>query len=261
MSVSVEDLSLQDALYLLSLVEHSASEDLSSVEPFNVQAPALAPTFEVRNNIVEKLIYKNLLNISPNSSIDSFAFDEKGGLEGYYPTRVLWELLPHMTIPEKNNYLRALRKRVNDDWPESWRDQISSIWREIAKNECLEYYHYLITQRNIPSPEFGEKTHAVFDNLLNDFSSAQFCSITWQAVRDIIDYMVKDNLPKYRVKNMFIGAIQRKADRYRAEGWEAHSAGRDYNCPQTVVSSSFFDTFMKVGKKGFEKLTPPLNTV
>ena len=259
---NIEDLTFQDALYLLSLVKHSASEDLVFVDPFNVQKPILAPTFDIQKSIVEELESKGLINVSLGSDIDAFAFDEEDTvLRGYYPTRVLWELLPNMTICEKNHYLRALRKRVSDDWTELWRDQISSVWREITKNECLEYYCYLIGQRNIPLPEFGDKTHAVFDDLLNYFSPSQVCSITWQAVRDTMDYMVRDNLPKYRVKTMFIGAIQRKADKYRAEGWEAHRAGRDYNCPQSVISCAFFDTFMQIGKEYFDKLAPPLNEV
>ena len=108
-----------------------------------------------------------------------------------------------------------------------------------------------VLQRNFDLPEVGEKTHATFDNLLDHFSPAQAFNITWQSVRDTTDYIVRENLPKYRAKNMFIGAVQRKADKYRAEGWEARNSRRDFNCPQTVLSSTFFDTFVRVGEKSF----------
>jgi hypothetical protein len=76
-------------------------------------------------------------------------------------------------------------------------------------------------------------------------------------VRDVTDYNVKNDIPPYRAKNNFVGAIQRKAEKYIAQGWNLNDSRRDFDCPQTWISSTFFDVFMKVGQNGFTSMPPP----
>lgn len=255
-------LSLKEAVYLMSLVKYSASEDFYSVAPFQITTPNLAPTFELQNNIVKLLLAESLIAIDPESDLGAFNFDASTSTyESYYPTKASWVLLPHMDLQEKSTYLRELQIRINneDEWPEDWNSQIRFIWREITKYECFEYYEYLIRQRNFDVPEFGEKTHSTFEHALNYFSPAQVFNIAWQAVRDTTDYIVREGMPKYKAKNMFIGAVNRKIDKYRAENWEARQSHRDFNCPQTVLSSTFFDSFMRIGTLGFTQKVDLLN--
>lgn len=119
-----------------------------------------------------------------------------------------------------------------------------------------EYFTYSLAERGYELETFGEKTHTVFDELLLHFSIGQVFNLTWQAVRDTTDYIVKERLPKYHAKNTFIGAVQRKADKARAEGWTVRNSRRDFNCPQTVVSSVFFDVFARLGGSAIEMVAP-----
>jgi hypothetical protein len=243
------ELSLRDAVYLLALFRHSVSEDLSLAEPYADRRVRLAPSLEETRRVTKYLWSKRLILVSPDSNYDAFIFnDDISDCTQLYLDKVMWEFLPGQLAYEKREFLSQLERLVRDNpWPEGWRDQFHGLWREIAKAECLEYYTYQLAQRGYELETLGEKTHAVFEELLLHFSIGQVFNLTWQAVRDTTDYIVKEGLPKYHAKNTFIGAVQRKADKVRAEGWTVRNSRRDFNCPQTVVSSVFFDLFAHVG--------------
>lgn len=134
---------------------------------------------------------------------------------------------------------------------------MGEVWQLIAKNECIEYYLYLLEQRGYKIESIGEKTHAIFEALLEDFSVSQIFKISWMSIRDTTDYLVRENLPSWKGKNMFIGAIQRKGDRAIAEKWAIKPSKRDFNCPQTVISSTFSDVFLGEAEKAFNAVPLP----
>ncbi len=112
----------------------------------------------------------------------------------------------------------------------------------------------MFEERGFNIEEIGSKTHLIFENLLEHFSVGQIFNLSWQAVRDTTDYMHKKGIRQLNSGNIFIGAIQRKADKVRAEGWEIKNSRRDFNCPQTVLSSVFFNTLLKKGEKYLENV-------
>lgn len=256
---AANDISLSDALFLLSITRHSLSEDMEVIEPFDDSELPLAPLYDFQNEVVKHLYSKGFITISPESPIEAFVFDaSETDIDGYYPVRVTWEFLPEFNdAEEKRQYLKDVQSLVkSDEWPAHWEKDISKIWHKIAKYECLEYFLYLLEQRDFNLEKIGEKTHATFDNLLEDFPVSKIFNLSWMAVRDTTDYIVRENIPRFQSKNIFIGAIQRKADRARAEGWEIRNSRRDYNCPQTVISSTFFNLFLGIGDKAFETIPP-----
>ena len=250
----LNDLSLRDALYILSVSRHSLSEDFYSITPFDDHLPLLAPTFEYQNEITKHLYSKRFISISSDSDVEAFEFnDELTEIEAYYPNRVIWKFLPSMMDGERQMYLRELETLVKEgQWADTWKGEIDSLWCHIVKYECFEYFSYLLSQRGYEPENFGSKTHSVYEAMLQRFSVSQIFNLTWQAVRDTTDYIVREGLPRYHAKNSFIGAIQRKADKALAEGWEVRHSRRDFKCPQTVVSSTFFDAFLGIGQAAFD---------
>jgi len=252
------DLSLRDALYVLALFRHSVSEDLSFAEPYAERRVRLAPSSEDTRRLTKQLWSKRLILVGPDSDTDAFIFnDDITACPQLYLDKVVWEFLPGQLTHEKRGFLSQLERLARDGpWPDGWRDQFNALWHEIAKAECLEYYTHSLAERGYEAETLGEKTHAVFDELLLHFSIGQVFNLTWQAVRDTTDYIVKERLPKYHAKNSFIGAVQRKADKARAEGWTVRNSRRDFNCAQTVVSAVFFDVVAQVGGNALEMVPP-----
>ncbi|MFV0251401.1 MAG: hypothetical protein AB8U53_00270 [Rickettsia aeschlimannii] len=93
-------------LYLLSVVEHSASEDLEFVKPYlkGYSVPSLALDEDLNDHIVGHLGRRGFVLINPlTSSLDVFKFNSEKVLTDYYPNKVLCDLLPNMDIEEKKN--------------------------------------------------------------------------------------------------------------------------------------------------------------
>lgn len=253
----VSQLTFKDAVYLLTVVRHSASEDLEEVSPFGDSFPLMAPTFDFRNEIVKNLYAKGIVRISPLSSPSAFIFDDSfESVTSYYPAQVIWELLPGSNPASKKAYLQELEAvvKASEKWPSEWNLQMMEVALYLAKHECLEYFVFQLNERGYKLDALGEKTHMTFEDLLVDYSIAQIFNLTWQAVRDVTDYNVKNGIPNYRGKNNFIGAIKTKADKARAEGWEIRKSRRDFNCPATVMHSVLFNTFLQIGEAGFNEL-------
>lgn len=107
----VKDIDLKDAVYLLAIASHIVSEDFKFVEPFKHSSLSLAPGFDFQSQIVKHLYAEGFIKVSVDSALDAFAYDEKvTKIEGYYPTKVIWELLPGMCQKDKKSYLKTLKK-------------------------------------------------------------------------------------------------------------------------------------------------------
>tara|TARA_R110001592_G_scaffold341396_1_gene630357 strand:- start:1083 stop:2255 length:1173 start_codon:yes stop_codon:yes gene_type:complete len=254
-----EELTFTDAVYLLSLARHSLSEDFFSAQPFSDQSPVFAPTHDFRNEIIKHLYAKGFISISNESDISAFDFSEDlTSIPAYYPTRVIWEFLPSMAPVNRGIYLNKLENLVrNGPWPKDWGKDVLLLWRQISKYECFEYYLHMLSQRGYDLDEIGPKTHKVFETMLERFAVSQVFNLSWQAIRDTTDYIVKENLPTYRAKNSFIGSIERKADKAIANGWEVRHSRRDFDCPQSVISSTFSDVVLELGYVAFEMVPHP----
>jgi hypothetical protein len=136
----IGNLTLRDALYLMSAMRHSVSEDLKFIEPFAGDLP-LAPTFEFQDEISRHLYSKGLIRISPESNCEAFSFDPAiTHVISYHPAKILWEFLPALNVEEKRSCLLDIQRRIKDRWPESWNNEKAAIWRQIAKYECLEHF-------------------------------------------------------------------------------------------------------------------------
>lgn len=253
--LDIESLTFRGAVFLLAVFRHSVTEDLEAVAPHAARRDRLAPTADLRDQIVKDLRQDAYICVDPESSPEAFIFTEDlSDCPRCYLDKVDWLFLPGIDTELKKDFIAQLERTARDGpWPEHWRYGAFDLWLEIAKAECFEYYALQLSQRGYEA-EFGEKTHAVFDNLLETFSIGQVFNLTWQAVRDMTDYIVKNRLPKYHAKNTFIGAIQKRADKHRAEKWIPRVSRRDFECPQSVVSAVFFELFMGIGTRALETL-------
>ena len=260
---SVNNITLRDAVFILAMARHSLTEDMKFVEPFSNDEVALAPLYEFQNDIVTHLYGEQFITISPDSPGNAFIFDKaETCVTGYVSDRVLWEFLPGLVAGDKAAYIKGLQTVAGgDEWPDHWRADVPNLWHHIAKYECLEFFLHLLDQRGYLPYTIGEKTHTTFDNLLADFPISRIINLSWMAVRDTIDFIARNNIPRNQGKNIFIGAIQRKADRALADGWDVRHFRRNYNCPQTVVSATFFKLFLRLGDSAFETVPPRIDGI
>lgn len=253
--LEIECLTFCEAVFLLAIFRHSVAESLVTASPFISRREPLAPTEEMRDEIIRFLRQKFHLAVSPESRTDAFNFtDDLSDCPTCNILKVDWLFLPGIGLETKKAFIAELERVARDGpWPEHWQTEAFDFWFEIAKAECFEYYSLLLSERRFEAT-FGDKTHAVFDNLLQTFSIGQVFNLTFQAVKNTTDYIYKNKLPVNHAKNCFISAIQRAGDKHRAEGWNTTAYKRNFDCPQSVVSAVYFDLFLGVGGKALETL-------
>ena len=246
----LDELTFENTFNLFCLFRHSVSEDLIYSDPFGFNDVPLSPTGDYSMNMLRNLLRANLVAIDPESALDAFVIDEVlNTANSYYPSRVNWIVLPNLNVVEKRRYLKSVSDALlKDNWHDEWSKESNRLAFEIAKQECIEYLQYSANVRDIPITKVGDKTNSIIENVLEDYSVGQIFNLIFQASMSTVDFMVREDIPKYKARNLVIGAIQRKADKARANGWQIKNSRRDFNCPQSIVSSVMFTTILEFGE-------------
>jgi hypothetical protein len=253
----IKELSFENTVYLMALTRHSLSEDFRFVSLFDKNPVKLAPTRELTEKIINDLKKCGVINISPESNLEHFIYDDElTSITAYYPSKVQWEFLPSLSLKEKKELVIELERRADNFEPEKYILDAAELWKLIALHECLEYFYYLLESRGFSIEKIGDKTKTTFETLLEKFSVGQLLNLSWQSIRDTVDYLTTNKIPKFQVAPIFANNLQRRADRSQAERWTIKNSRRDYNCAQTVISSTFFNVFLGLGDAALNTIAP-----
>ncbi|MGI4819266.1 MAG: hypothetical protein ACRYFE_12160 [Janthinobacterium lividum] len=254
---SIDDLTIFDAVYLTALINQSLSEDMNTVDPFLIDKCALGPTAEYTNKIVQHLYAKSLIDIDISNSVGAFEFDKNQSSYALVDvSQSRWLFLPGLSPEEKYSFVENLSNKINGNWPDSWVSESALIWRDIVKWEAIEYMHHLLKERRYNPPKVGNRTNSVFDYIVDKFPISKAYYLINLSVRHVSDRALINNIPSYVARNTFLGEIQSKADKAIAENWDIKGYLRHRYCPQSWVSSTYFNAFVKIGDKAFTTLPP-----
>ncbi|MEY4464156.1 MAG: hypothetical protein RLZZ81_1127 [Pseudomonadota bacterium] len=259
------ELTLKDALYLISVAEHSATKDLEFIKPY-LEGPSitnLAPDEELRCNIIEHLNSRGFIQINPLiNSLDVFKFDLRDKVVGYYRNKMLWEFLPNMDIREKAEYLNSILNIIKGEWLTSWKNDIIEMSQLIAKYECIENLKYLLVEHDFPVMDQHAEKQALttFVDLFQNFSVGQVFNLSWQAVSRV-KYEISLDKSYYQysednIISIIISKMRQKANKFIIEGRTIKNSRREYCLPQTIISSTFFDMFLEIEEEYYENVMP-----
>lgn len=250
----IHALTLEDAVYLLSFVRVAASEDLTIYGPVVNAVERLSPTSDYSVEIVKHLMAKNLIVVHPDSSPDAFDFKEEKVT--YNVNKVLYSLPTSNDAEATSRFITQLQStfRTREWWPYKWHEQKLSLWKEVALHECLEYLVYILNQHQLPFNP-GDKTRLVLSNLLEQYAVSQIFTMIYSCGVRAAAYYQKGGVTRQHAANTVVGRIEGYGDRAVAERWSVTYGGRDYNCPQSMVSRVLFNTVFKIGDKGLNE--PP----
>lgn len=244
-------LSLEDAVYLTSLVRVCGSEDLSYIRSLGTVATgSLSPTKKFDHHILKQLWNKELIFVHPDSPLEAFGEEDPRSV---YLFSVNW-LTPIRHEGESAlSFINELENQFRTkQWPDEWSEQWRPLWKKIALEECIQYLEMSLAEHKLAfSP--GEKTLLILNNTLEDYSVSQVFNLIWRAARDAAAFYMRENVAKQHAANTVVGAIQRYAERAKSEHWEVKPFRRNYNLPQSMVSRVFSDTVMQFGDEGFNQ--------
>lgn len=249
--VNYSELNFREKVFLGALLRTSLSEDMEVILPLNDAERELAPTIGYIKEILSYLIGRGVISVDSNSSIDAFLdSNEEKDIEFpnvYYITMVKYRI----NIVGDEEIKNILSKIINPkSFSDADKEDALNIWKEIALEECIEYFEYQMKSVRFDF-NIGEKTIAIFKDLLENFSVSQIYGIIYKSVANATKYYQESSVSKKQAANSFIGGCQRYAERTMINNWELAKYSKIKELPQSMISEFFFDRVIGVGSLGF----------
>lgn len=249
--VNYSELNFREKVFLGALLRTSLSEDMEVILPVNDAERELAPTIGYIKEILSYLIGRGVISVDSNSSIDAFLdSNEEKDIEFpnvYYITMVKYRI----NIVGDEEIKNILSKIINPkSFSDADKEDALNIWKEIALEECIEYFEYQMKSVRFDF-NIGEKTIAIFKDLLENFSVSQIYGIIYKSVANATKYYQESSVSKKQAANSVIGGCQRYAERAMINNWELAKYSRIKELPQSMISEFFFDRVIGVGSLGF----------
>lgn len=240
-----EALSLDEAVYLLSIVRAGASEDLSYLNRLvDFQTP-FTPWVSFDIEAARVLRSAGLIDAHPGSNVNAFVFEDDAP-PSFYIRDVHWRLLIGSSAFEVREYLDRLETIFREmDWPESWWEQTTDLWRLVARYECLEYLDDRLSEHGIPF-EPSDRTLSVIDGLLKSFSVSQVYNIIWRKVRDATAFLSRTPAPRSRGADYAVVSMQKYGDQAAAAGWELSKYRRSWDLPVSMVAEVLYNAVLQL---------------
>lgn len=247
------DLTSEDRLYLSVLLRAALSEDMNIIVPLDSIKSKLAPTNQLKEEIVKTLIAKEIILVSEHSSLEAFIMqkNEEGKHDiSYYTYQVVYKL---NVKPFDGNY-SSMIERVLYPEPESFNVEFCyEKWRQVALNEIEEYLLYEMNKVGY-SFNLGKKSYQVFNQLLNHFSTAQIFNIIFRAVSNSTRRYQAREITKVHAQNSVITSCESQGHRAIAENWTLKPYGRNYDLPESLISEVLFNSIMHISSLGFSEV-------
>lgn len=249
--VNYSELNFREKVFLGALLRTSLSEDMEVILLLNDAERELAPTIGYIKEILSYLIGRGVVSVDSNSSIDAFLdSNEEKDIEFpnvYYITMVKYRI----NIVGDEDIKNILSKIINPkSFSDADKEDALNIWKEIALEECIEYFEYQMKSVRFDF-NIGEKTIAIFKDLLENFSVSQIYGIIYKSVANATKYYQESSVSKKQAANSVIGGCQRYAERAMINNWELAKYSRIKELPQSMISEFFFDRVIGVGSLGF----------
>ena len=249
--VNYSELNFREKVFLGALLRTSLSEDMEVILPLNDAERELAPTIGYIKEILSYLIGRGVISVDSNSSIDAFLdSNEEKDIEFpnvYYITMVKYRI----NIVGDEEIKNILSKIINPkSFSDADKEDALNIWKEIALEECIEYFEYQMKSVRFDF-NIGEKTIAIFKDLLENFSVSQIYGIIYKSVANATKYYQESSVSKKQAANSVIGGCQRYAERTMINNWELAKYSKIKELPQSMIIEFFFDRVIGVGSLGF----------
>lgn len=251
-----EELTVQERLYAAALLRTCLSEDMTIIKSLRQTSSRLAPTVEYTYKIIKELRAKRIIAFSPDADYDSVTI-ENNRISAYYIDRMSWHLNVCSEYMSEDEILKELTYPTNFDMEI---ENVCELWQEVAFYEALEYLEARLTEYKLPTDVLGEKTFSAIQMALRFYSTSQVFNIIWSAAKSAAAYYQKERITKNQAVTSIAGAITRHVERSIADRWDIRGYDRNYNQPQTPISSILYDKMLRIGEAGF-RLIPSVDNL
>ena len=249
-SVEFSDLSFEEQVYLGAFLRAGMSEDFNYINSIDSFFAPLAPTDDMQKEVLT-LLSKNkaCIVISPDSDAECFPYLEVGGDDfSYYQHKVKWKL----NVTHEGLTKVPLVEKIINPLEEYNSSELLAMWKKIALQECFDYLLYEIKNILGVDQPIGEKTNAVFSDILNHFSVSEIYGIVYKSTTNALRFKVEQGTYAKHAANSIVGSAHSYADKAVAGSWVLPKFSRKH-VQQSAISKFFFERILKVGSDGFYK--------
>lgn len=238
----IDDYTLMDAVFMLSMVRGGAAEDYSYIKPVNFFEEPLTPNSEFDNDFLNHIVDREIFTPHPGSSISAFEFTQDGPTK-FYLHKVHWVMPQWGNIRDNTGAIESMVARIESLL--HWKKSIPFVWRDIVLQEGIELLKHYAREHQF-DVQVGEKTTDILTTILERYSLGQLQNLLWRATRDAAAYYVRERVPKARAANSIITRLQGSYERALADSWEVKPYNRLFNLPQSLISKVFFNFVMRM---------------
>lgn len=248
----LEDLEFKELVFLKTLLDHSGSETLESINPYNENPGIRVAPGDIPGEIISDLKSKNIILVDPESEGGTYFLDEDDQIT-YYPASVNYKINFDIDLYTKGS---GFYKKISDllsspDFFKEFQDEFIQLSQQIMVQSLLEFMQWMIDEHNLVfSP--GEKTMIVLHELTEEFSISQGMNIIYGAVKSAAAYAMKDNISRNQAANSVIGTIQRRIEKIRQENWDTKKFGRNYDLPQSIIERVLYSKIVNGDDAAFD---------
>ncbi|OYQ89096.1 hypothetical protein B9T10_07305 [Wohlfahrtiimonas chitiniclastica] len=251
-SIDISDLSLKQCAYLLALIRHSSDEMLVKFHAISKnKAEQLMPHPNLPGDLIRFLYKSDVISLSDDSPQNAFHFtgDE---LTTFSLIDSVWQIELEEGV-SLGYFLKQIENLLLDsEFIDAYKEDFYELLIEISLMECIAFLEYNLDEHNLPFNP-GEKTKAIFIQLLGVYSVAQIYTFIWRACKDAAAYYMKGGISKQQAANSVVGNIQRQYERAIANDWNIGPFKRNYNLPQSILSQVVFNFMLRTDDGGFNQ--------
>ncbi|WP_330109639.1 hypothetical protein [Methylophaga thalassica] len=253
--IDINRLNGKEIVYLLALLRHSGSEDLTQINPIiENKSDRLAPTHLYSLRILNYLSSQDIICVSPKNDLAKIVFDEDDQIR-FSPESVEW-LIPLSDGTSIAQLYKDLEEKVAEpNFYKENEEDLVNIEFLISEEECIEYLYKVTNTHNL-SFSVGEKTRTVLSKCLETYSVSQTFSFIWNSGRNAASFYMSHQVPKKYAANTMPGFIQRQSERALTNDWDVTGFRRDYDLKQSSLSRVVFNTVLRTDDGGFDRALP-----
>ncbi|TPG68921.1 hypothetical protein EEL31_10530 [Brevibacillus laterosporus] len=245
----IKELTLRDRLFLSSLIRSRMDENFNYIQKLYKHETEVSPSNEYTLEMVRSLISNSLLKVHPSSTIDCFE-DKEDFPQTFFTFYVNYHINVELIHKDKKRTMEFLTYPSPDSFLID-KEFCYEMWREIALEECKQYLTYSLMKVGFEL-SIGEKTIAVLNYLLDNFSTGQIYSIIYSSINGAVRFYHEKRVNKKHAANSVITNMQRNGEKAITDAnWVIRNYSRIPELPQSALSEVFYNQILQIGVKGF----------
>src|SRR5699024_4845903 len=180
--IKEEEINLVEKLYINVLIRASASLNKREIKPLRTMRGELAP-FKLEREMIDALLKKEIIVLSKTQGLENYEVRYEGD-EGKRVTLLYDEYNSYFRINIKSkdgSYTNMLNRLTNLKTVEFEEGFCYEMWRQIALNNCKQYFYYYIKHLD-NSYINSERVDGFLTSLLQAFSVSQIYGIIYSSI-------------------------------------------------------------------------------